>query len=130
MPRSKSFSPLAITRQFKLKSLPDLALVAGTAIKAAGVVGTLFEAGPFTVFAPTNSAFTKLPAAAVGSLRPENKTMLQGVMTHHVVPGRLTAADLLRCTSAEGGGARVPTVASATLTARMIYVTDSVWFPR
>ena len=65
------------------------------AVKAAGLVDTLNGAGPFTVFAPTNAAFAKLPAGTVDTLlKPENKGQLTAVLTYHVVPGRLTAADL------------------------------------
>nr|WP_310468360.1 fasciclin domain-containing protein [Sphingomonas sp.] len=89
------------------------------AVKAAGLVDTLTGPGPFTVFAPTNAAFTKLPAGTVESLlRPENKAMLQSVLTYHVVPGRLTAADLSSMIKAGGGQARLVTVQGATLTAR------------
>lgn len=65
------------------------------AVKAAGLVETLKGAGPFTVFAPTNAAFAKLPAGTVDTLvKPENKAKLTGILTYHVVPGRYTAADL------------------------------------
>ena len=65
------------------------------AVKAAGLVETLKSAGPFTVFAPTNAAFDKLPAGTVGKLvQPDMKPMLTKILTYHVVPGRLTAADL------------------------------------
>ena len=65
------------------------------AVKAAGLVETLKSAGPFTVFAPTNAAFDKLPAGTVNSLvTPEMKPTLTKILTYHVVPGRLTAADL------------------------------------
>lgn len=65
------------------------------AVKAAGLVDTLKGAGPFTVFAPTNAAFAKLPSGTVDTLvMPENKEKLTGILTYHVVPGRYTAADL------------------------------------
>src|SRR5215204_7099351 len=65
------------------------------AVKAADLVGTLKSPGPFTVFAPTNAAFAALPAGTVDTLlKPENKQMLTGVLTYHVVPGRLDAAAL------------------------------------
>lgn len=65
------------------------------AVKAADLVGTLKSAGPFTVFAPTNAAFDKLPAGTVSTLvMPENKAKLTTILTYHVVPGRLLAADL------------------------------------
>lgn len=65
------------------------------AVKAAGLAETLSGAGPFTVFAPTNAAFEKLPAGTVDNLlKPENKQQLTGILTYHVVPGSLRAADL------------------------------------
>src|ERR1700743_617195 len=65
------------------------------AVKAAGLVTTLESAGPFTVFAPTNEAFGKLPAGTVDMLvKPENKTKLTGILTYHVVAGRISAEDL------------------------------------
>lgn len=90
------------------------------AVKAAGLVDTLSGAGPFTVFAPTNAAFAALPAGTVETLlRPENKAMLQGILTYHVVPGRLTASDLMAQIRAGGGTAQLRTVQGGTLTARM-----------
>jgi uncharacterized surface protein with fasciclin (FAS1) repeats len=65
------------------------------AVKAAGLVDTLSGAGPFTVFAPTNAAFNKLPKGTVATLvKPENKATLTKILTYHVVPGKLEAADL------------------------------------
>jgi uncharacterized surface protein with fasciclin (FAS1) repeats len=65
------------------------------AVKAAGLVETLESKGPFTVFAPTNAAFGKLPAGTVDTLvKPENKATLTKILTYHVVPGRLEASDL------------------------------------
>jgi uncharacterized surface protein with fasciclin (FAS1) repeats len=91
------------------------------AVQAAGLAETLSGAGPFTVFAPTNAAFAKLPAGTVQTLlRPENKSMLQSVLTYHVVPGRLTASDLMQRIKAGGGQARLTTVNGGTLTARMM----------
>ena len=91
------------------------------AVKAAGLVDTLSGAGPFTVFAPTNAAFAKLPAGTVETLlRPENKAMLQSVLTYHVVPGRVSAAQLMGKIRAGGGMAKLTTVQGGTLTARMM----------
>jgi uncharacterized surface protein with fasciclin (FAS1) repeats len=91
------------------------------AVKAAGLVDTLSGPGPFTVFAPTNDAFAKLPAGTVDTLlKPENKGMLATVLTYHVVPGRLTAADLIAAIKAGGGTARLTTVQGGTLTASMM----------
>jgi uncharacterized surface protein with fasciclin (FAS1) repeats len=100
------------------------------AVQAAGLVDTLSGPGPFTVFAPTNAAFEQLPAGTVQNLlRPENRSMLQTVLTYHVVPGRLAAADLMQRIRAGGGQARLTTVQGGTLTARMngrnIVLTDA-----
>lgn len=91
------------------------------AVKAAGLVETLSSAGPFTVFAPTNDAFAKLPAGTVETLvRPENKAMLTSILTYHVVPGRLSAADLMARIRAGGGSAQLVTVNGGVLTASMM----------
>ena len=91
------------------------------AVKAAGLVDTLAGAGPFTVFAPTNAAFAKLPAGTVDTLLlPQNKAMLTSVLTYHVVPGRITAADLMAMIAAGGGQAQLTTVQGGTLSARMM----------
>src|SRR5215212_7144768 len=74
------------------------------AVKAAGLVDTLSSPGPFTVFAPTNAAFAKLPAGTVDTLlKPENKPALTKVLTYHVVPGRLSSTDLMAKVKAGGG---------------------------
>ena len=86
------------------------------AVKAAGLVETLKGPGPFTVFAPTNAAFSALPAGTVESLlKPENKQMLTGVLTYHVVPGRWNAMQLKR--QIESGKTTLKTAAGGTLTA-------------
>lgn len=88
------------------------------AVKAADLVSTLQGAGPFTVFAPTDDAFAKLPAGAVdGLLKPEMKADLAGVLTYHVVSGNVDAASLLQQIEAGGGKATLTTVQGATLTA-------------
>ncbi len=90
------------------------------AVKAAGLVDTLKGPGPFTVFAPTNEAFAKLPAGAVENLlKPENKDALTKVLTYHVVAGRLSAADLRKQIQAGNGRAELKTVSGGTLTAMM-----------
>ncbi len=77
-----------------------------TAVKAAGLVDTLASPGPFTVFAPTNAAFSKLPAGTVETLvQPQSKSMLTSVLTYHVVPGRYTSRDLMAAVK-QGGGRR------------------------
>ncbi len=87
------------------------------AVKAAGLVDTLASPGPFTVFAPTNAAFAKLPPGTVDTLlKPENKDKLTAVLTYHVVAGRLTAADLMAKVKAGGGHATLTTVQGGVLT--------------
>ena len=87
------------------------------AVKAAGLVDTLQSPGPFTVFAPTNEAFAKLPAGTVDTLlKPENKKTLTNVLTYHVVPGRLTAKDLMEKVKDGNGKAMLKTVEGADLT--------------
>ena len=90
------------------------------AVKAAGLVDTLESAGPFTVFAPTNEAFDKLPAGTVATLlKPENKAMLVKILTYHVVAGRLSSKDLMKKIKARHGKAMLKTVSGGTLTATM-----------
>lgn len=90
------------------------------AVKAAGLVDTLKGPGPFTVFAPTNEAFAKLPAGTVDNLlKPENKAMLTKVLTYHVVAGRLSASDLKKEIKAGNGQATLKTVSGGTLIAMM-----------
>ena len=87
------------------------------AVKAAGLVDTLQSPGPFTVFAPTNAAFGKLPAGTVdGLLKPENKKTLTNVLTYHVVAGRMTAKDLMDAVKKGNGKAMLKTVEGAPLT--------------
>ncbi|MBV9519947.1 MAG: fasciclin domain-containing protein [Hyphomicrobiales bacterium] len=87
------------------------------AVKAAGLVDTLEGAGPFTVFAPTNEAFKKLPAGTVESLvKPENKPTLTKILTYHVVPGRLSAQELADMVDKGGGKAMLKTVEGDGLT--------------
>jgi uncharacterized surface protein with fasciclin (FAS1) repeats len=90
------------------------------AVKAAGLVSTLQSAGPFTVFAPTNSAFDKLPKGTVESLvKPENKATLTRILTYHVVAGKWDAKDIAQLIKDGGGKATLKTVAGGTLTASM-----------
>jgi transforming growth factor-beta-induced protein len=90
------------------KDIVDTAVGAGdfttlvAAVKAAGLVETLKSEGPFTVFAPTDAAFAKLPAGTVESLlKPENKEKLVAILTYHVVPGKVMAADVVKLTEAK-----------------------------
>ena len=81
------------------------------AVKAAGLVDTLSGPGPFTVFAPTNAAFAKLPAGTVETLiKPENKATLTKILTYHVVAGRMTAANLMKAVKDGEGEAKLKTV--------------------
>jgi uncharacterized surface protein with fasciclin (FAS1) repeats len=87
------------------------------AVKAAGLVETLSGAGPFTVFAPTNAAFAKLPEGTVdGLLKPESKDALTGVLTYHVISGRISAADVVAAIKKGGGKFVAKTVAGGDLT--------------
>ena len=100
------------------------------AVKAADLVATLQSEGPFTVFAPTNAAFDALPDGTVATLlKPENKKMLQGILTYHVVAGKMNAKDVLTAIKKGNGTATMKTVAGGTLTATVqggavIMVTD------
>ncbi len=122
------------------------------AVKAAGLVDTLNGPGPFTVFAPTNAAFAKLPAGTVDTLvKPENKATLTTILTYHVVPGRLSAADLkdgqtlttvqggtltvhrrgssVTLTDAKGGSSKV-TIPNVYQSNGVIHVVDTVLMPQ
>ena len=122
-----------------------------TAVKAAGLVDTLSGPGPFTVFAPTNAAFGKLPAGTVDSLvKPENKATLTKILTYHVVPGKLAASDLkdgMKLKTAEGeqltvkhqdgkvwiidakGGSSMVTISNVNQSNGVIHVVDTVLMP-
>ena len=122
-----------------------------TAVKAAGLVDTLQGAGPFTVFAPTNAAFGKLPAGTVETLvKPESKATLTKILTYHVVPGKLAASDLkdgMTLKTAEGeqltvkhdgskvwiidakGGQSMVTISNVNQSNGVIHVVDTVLMP-
>ncbi len=86
------------------------------AVKAAGLVDTLSSTGPFTVFAPTNAAFAKLPAGTVDALvKPDNKGMLTNILTYHVVPGRITAGQIAALAARHRGTATLKTVQGENL---------------
>ena len=135
------------------KDIVDTAVAAGsfntlaTALKAAGLIDTLKGKGPFTVFAPTDAAFAKLPAGTVEDLlKPENKAKLVSILTYHVVPGNVSAAQVVTMTSAktvEGQSVRISTkdggvmidgakVVKADVMASngVIHVIDSVILPQ
>ena len=121
------------------------------AVKAAGLVETLEGRGPFTVFAPTNTAFGKLPAGTVDTLvKPENKATLTKILTYHVVPGKLAASDLkdgMKLKTAEGeelsvkhqdgktwivdakGGTSMVTISNVNQSNGVIHVVDTVLMP-
>ncbi len=121
------------------------------AVKAAGLVETLESKGPFTVFAPTNAAFGKLPAGTVDTLvKPENKATLTKILTYHVVPGKLAARDLkdgMKLKTAEGeeltvkhqdgkvwiidakGGQSMVTISNVNQSNGVIHVVDTVLLP-
>lgn len=99
------------------------------AVKAAGLVETLQSKGPFTVFAPTNAAFDKLPKGTVETLlKPENLKMLQTILTYHVVSGKMNSSDIAKAIKMGKGKATLKTVSGGTLTAWMkgkyLYITD------
>lgn len=99
------------------------------AVKAAGLVETLQSAGPFTVFAPTNDAFGKLPMGTVETLlKPENLKMLQTILTYHVVAGKLNSMDIAKAIKKGNGKAMLKTVSGGTLVAWMkgkdLYISD------
>jgi len=132
-----------------VKSKDHTTLVA--AVKAAGLVDTLEGKGPFTVFAPTNAAFGKLPAGTVDTLvKPENKKTLTKILTYHVVPGKLEAADLTdgkKLKTVEGeeltvkksgdkvmivdakGGSSTVTISNVNQSNGVIHVVDTVLMP-
>ena len=98
------------------------------AVKAAGLVDTLQSAGPFTVFAPTNKAFDKLPKGTVATLlKPENKQTLTNVLTYHVVAGRYSANDLMNAAKRDGGQTKLKTVEGEELTIAANGNTLTVW---
>lgn len=105
--------------QNAMQSKDHTTLVA--AVKAAGLVDTLSGPGPFTVFAPTNGAFDKLPDGTVATLlKPENKTKLSGILTYHVVPGQLTSQQLADMVDKMGGKAELKTVNGESLTIKRV----------
>src|SRR5262245_59325414 len=114
----QEMSPSKNIVQNAVNSADHTTLVA--AVKAAGLVDTLKGPGPFTVFAPTNEAFNKLPAGTVDTLlKPESKEALTKVLTYHVVPGKLSSVDLKKEIKAGGGSAALKTVSGQTLNAKM-----------
>jgi len=126
----KSIFVLAlIVSSFGAKAQGDIVAVASgskdhttlvSAVKAADLVATLQSKGPFTVFAPTNSAFDKLPAGTVDNLlKPENKATLASILTYHVVAGKLDAVAVMAAIKAGNGKAVLTTVNGGKLTASL-----------
>lgn len=114
----KEMFPTKNIIQNAVNSADHTTLVA--AVKAAGLVETLQSAGPFTVFAPVNQAFEKLPKGTVENLlKPENKQTLTKVLTYHVVAGKVSASDLRKQIKAGKGSASLKTVSGGTLTVWM-----------
>ena len=144
---------VAVGAQAQGKDIVDTAVGAGqfktlaAALQAAGLVDTLKGSGPFTVFAPTDAAFAKLPKGTVEELlKPENKAKLAAILTYHVVPGRVAAADVVKVKDAktvQGGSIKVnaaggkvmvdnATVVKTDIGASngVIHVIDSVLMPK
>jgi uncharacterized surface protein with fasciclin (FAS1) repeats len=100
------------------------------AVTAAGLADTLSSPGPFTVFAPTDTAFAKLPEGTVATLvKPENKGTLTSILTYHAVAGTVSSSDLVKLINKHGGEATITTIAGEKLTARLsgdtIVITDA-----
>jgi uncharacterized surface protein with fasciclin (FAS1) repeats len=100
------------------------------AVKAAGLVDTLASGGPFTLFAPTDAAFARLPAGTVDTLlQPANLDRLRAVLTYHVVAGKVTSVDLVEAIRKNGGQATLTTVQGGTITASLsggsVVITDA-----
>jgi uncharacterized surface protein with fasciclin (FAS1) repeats len=143
-------SPLAVQAEHHEKDIVDTAVAAGsfktlaTALQAAGLVETLKGEGPFTVFAPTDEAFAKIPESDLEALLAD-KTKLTKVLTYHVVPGKVTAADVVKLSSAktvEGQSIKIDTSSGVKVdganvtqtdimaTNGVIHVIDAVILPR
>lgn len=138
-----SISAVAVTpvaaHNHKEKSAPNIVETAQStgvhntlvaAVTAADLAGTLSNPGPFTVFAPTDTAFAKLPDGTVSTLlRPENKGTLTNVLVYHAVSGSVTSGDLVKLINKHGGSATIDTLAGEKLTARLsgdtIVITDA-----
>jgi uncharacterized surface protein with fasciclin (FAS1) repeats len=122
-----SISSIFATEKTKNQQEPNIVGVAAgnenfttlvAAVKAADLVATLSGDGPFTVFAPLNTAFDKLPEGTVATLlKPESKATLTAILTYHVVAGKFMAADVVAAIKANNGSFTIPTVQGGTLTA-------------
>jgi len=134
-----STTPLAAHHTTRTAQAPNIVQTAQStgvhntlvaAVTAADLAGTLSNPGPFTVFAPTDTAFAKLPEGTVSTLlRPENKGQLTNVLVYHAVSGSVTSDDLVKLINKHGGAATIETLAGQKLTARLsgdsIIITDA-----
>jgi uncharacterized surface protein with fasciclin (FAS1) repeats len=134
-----STTPLAAHHTTRAAQAPNIVQTAQStgvhntlvaAVTAADLAGTLSNPGPFTVFAPTDTAFAKLPEGTVSTLlRPENKGQLTNVLVYHAVSGSVTSDDLVKLINKHGGQATIETLAGQKLTARLsgdnIIITDA-----
>ena len=134
-----AMAPVSAHHTTRAQSQPNIVAAAqGTgvhntlvaAVQAAGLVDTLSSPGPFTIFAPTDTAFAKLPAGTVETLvKPENKGTLTNILTYHAVAGNVSSSDLVKLINAHRGAATIETIAGEKLTARLsgdkIVITDA-----
>ena len=134
-----AMAPVSAHHTTRAQSQPNIVAAAqGTgvhntlvaAVQAAGLVDTLSSPGPFTIFAPTDTAFAKLPAGTVETLvKPENKGTLTNILTYHAVAGNVSSRDLVKLINAHRGAATIETIAGEKLTARLsgdkIVITDA-----
>jgi transforming growth factor-beta-induced protein len=131
---NRTSSTPAFSRTLQMNDIVDTAVAAGSfktlvaAVKAAELVDTLKGVGPFTVFAPTDAAFDQLPAGVIQDLlKPESKSKLQGILTYHVVPGKVLAADVVKLKLAktvQGQDLRIDTKDGVKVDAANVVKTD------
>jgi len=138
-PEAQDVAEISVASEVKKSDAPTIVGVAASneafttlvaAVKAAGLVETLNSAGPFTVFAPTNDAFGKLPAGTVETLlKPENKGTLTGILTYHVVAAEFMAKDVVKAIQDSNNAFKVKTVQGGTLTLSLegssVVITDA-----
>lgn len=124
--KSNSHSARNVSYTYHSDDIVDIALASDdfstlvAAVKAADLVSTLKSDGPFTLFAPTNAAFDKLPDGTVASLlEPKNKSALAGVLTYHVISGEFSATDIVKAIQLGGGQANLKTVQGGKLVAKL-----------
>lgn len=124
--KASNHSARNVSYTYHADDIVDIALASDdfstlvAAVKAADLVATLKSDGPFTLFAPTNAAFDKLPDGTVASLlEPKNKSALAGVLTYHVISGEFSATDIVKAIQLGGGQANLKTVQGGKLVAKM-----------